>query len=347
MGGLYVGVQGYGYFRPGAHAAGRGGASFQPAVARSQAERGAAESSPTRSPEDAAKPEAERASAAVVDEEKDRHVVDGDAEPAEPEPAQVQVEEAAATGTPRESERSTPPPAPGGSHPAAQPTLPAPTPAAARVPAEKRLSTASGPVPPVEIDRAATGRKEVALTFDAGADWKPARQILEELAAEGVKSTFFLTGEWVTQNPKTTRRIAAEGHEVGNHSWDHPPFTRLTDEQIADQLRRTDAVIQETAGVSSHPYFRPPLGDRDPRVRKAIGDQGFFTIYWTLDSHDSVKKGITAAEIRDRVLSKVAPGSIVLMHCGSQATADALPEILKGLRARGLTPVTVSQLLAR
>jgi peptidoglycan-N-acetylmuramic acid deacetylase len=106
-------------------------------------------------------------------------------------------------------------------------------------------------------------------------------------------------------------------------------------------------VIQETAGVSSHPYFRPPLGDRDPRVRKAIGDQGYFTIYWTLDSHDSVKKGITAAEIRDRVLSKAAPGSIVLMHCGSQATADALPEIIKGLRARGLTPVTVSQLLAR
>lgn len=207
-------------------------------------------------------------------------------------------------------------------------------------------STEITPLPPTEIDRGSGLRKEVALTFDAGADWKPARQILDTLAQEGVKCTFFLTGEWVRRNPKTAQRIAAEGHEIGNHSWNHPAFTGLSDEAIRGQLRRTESIIRETAARSSHPYFRPPLGDRDSRVLKIVGEEGFFTIYWSLDSRDSVDKGITAEQIRDRVLGKAGAGSIVLMHCGSQASADALPEILAGLKSRGLVPVTISRLLA-
>lgn len=201
------------------------------------------------------------------------------------------------------------------------------------------------PVKPIEIDKGSGKRPEVALTFDAGSDWKPVKKILDALAGQGVKATFFLTGEWVKKNPKTTRLIVEAGHELGNHSWDHPPFTRLTDAQIQDQLRKTDEMIQEVAGRSTRPWFRPPLGDRDGRVRQLVSDAGYFTVYWTLDSRDSVDRGITSQQIRDRVLGKVAPGSIVLMHCGSQATADALPAILDGLRSRGLTNVPISRLL--
>jgi peptidoglycan/xylan/chitin deacetylase (PgdA/CDA1 family) len=201
------------------------------------------------------------------------------------------------------------------------------------------------PCPPIEVERGAGRRPEVALTFDAGADWKPVKQILAALAAEGVRSTFFLTGEWVQQNPKTARLIVEQGHEIGNHSWDHPAFTGLTNAQIQDQLRRTEAIIQETAGKSSRPFFRPPLGARDFRVRKAVGDEGFLTIYWSLDSRDAVDRGITAPQIQERVVGKSAAGSIVLLHCGSQATADAVPEILRGLKSRGLFPVTVGRLL--
>jgi peptidoglycan/xylan/chitin deacetylase (PgdA/CDA1 family) len=208
------------------------------------------------------------------------------------------------------------------------------------------VKTAFKALPPVEIDRGVARRHEVALTFDAGSDYRPVRKILETLAKDGTKCTFFLTGEWVQRNPKSTKRIAAEGHEFGNHSWNHPAFTGLSGPEIEDQLTRTEAIIQETAGKSTRPYFRPPLGARDSRVRKAVGSQGFLTVYWTLDSHDSVEKGITAEQIRDRVLGKITPGSIVLMHCGSQASADALSDILEGLKAKGLRPVTVSQLLA-
>jgi peptidoglycan/xylan/chitin deacetylase (PgdA/CDA1 family) len=199
----------------------------------------------------------------------------------------------------------------------------------------------------VEIDRAASGRSEVALTFDAGADWRPAKQIVQALADDGVRSTFFLTGEWVMENPKTTRLISEGGHEIGNHSWDHPDFTRLSDAAIRSQLERTEAAIQQATGRTSRPYFRPPLGARDDRVRRIVGEEGFLTIYWTLDSLDAVKKEISAAEVRDRVLHNAAPGSIVLLHCGSQATADALPEILQGLKQAGLTPVPLSDLLRK
>jgi peptidoglycan/xylan/chitin deacetylase (PgdA/CDA1 family) len=202
-------------------------------------------------------------------------------------------------------------------------------------------------VPAVEVSRGITGRREVALTFDAGSDYRPSKKILDTLAAAGVKCTFFLTGEWVEKNPRTAKRIADEGHEIGNHSWNHPAFTALRTSEIQEQLDRTDEVIVETTGRSSRPYFRPPLGARDERVRKIVGDDGYLTIYWTLDSWDSVRKGITAEQIRDRVLGKVQPGSIVLMHCGSQATAEALPEILEGLKARNLTPVTVSGILTQ
>jgi peptidoglycan/xylan/chitin deacetylase (PgdA/CDA1 family) len=201
------------------------------------------------------------------------------------------------------------------------------------------------PLPPTEIERGAGVRPEVALTFDAGADWKPVKRILEALAARNLKATFFLTGEWVEKNPKTSRLIAEQGHEIGNHSWDHPPFTRLGDEAIRDQLRRTEGAIRAVTGRSSRPYFRPPLGDRDPRVRSIVGEEGYLTVYWTLDSRDSVDRGITADQIRRRVLDKVAAGSIVLLHCGSQPTADALAPILDGLEARGLRQVTLSRLL--
>jgi peptidoglycan/xylan/chitin deacetylase (PgdA/CDA1 family) len=202
-------------------------------------------------------------------------------------------------------------------------------------------------MPAVEVARGVTGRREVALTFDAGSDYRPSKKILDTLAAAGVKCTFFLTGEWVEKNPRTVKRIAAEGHEIGNHSWDHPPFTSLNTSDIQEQLDKTEEVIVAATGRSSRPYFRPPLGARDERVRKVVGDDGYMTIYWTLDSWDSVRKGITAEQIRDRVLGKIQPGSIVLMHCGSQASADALPEILEGLKARNLTPVTVGGILTQ
>lgn len=274
-------------------------------------------------------------------------------------PAPPPVARVASTPAPRTAEPARPKPRPQ-EEPADEPavtvrTVPArpkppvaattePTPVTATVTPPPAPGTVN-PMPPTEIERGAGHRPEVALTFDAGSDWRPVKKILETLEAHQAKATFFLTGEWVEKNPKTTQLIAAAGHEFGNHSWNHPAFTRLPDSEIRDQVRRTDAKITEVTGKSSHPYFRPPLGDRDARVRRLIGDEGFLTIYWSLDSRDSVDKGITADTIRERVLGKSKAGSIVLLHCGSQASADALSGILDGFETKGLTQVPLSRLL--
>jgi peptidoglycan/xylan/chitin deacetylase (PgdA/CDA1 family) len=185
----------------------------------------------------------------------------------------------------------------------------------------------------------------VALTFDAGAGSGPTADILRALAAADRHCTFFLTGEWVAAHPQLARRIVTAGHELGNHTYTHRDLRRLSDAGVARELQRTDAIVREVTGQGTRPYFRPPFGARDPRVRRTAARRGYRCIYWTTDSLDSVRKQITPRQIERRVLARARPGSIVLMHCGSQATAAALPRVLAGLQHRGLRVVTVGELL--
>lgn len=197
-----------------------------------------------------------------------------------------------------------------------------------------------------EVDRGATQAKLVALTFDAGSSADPVPQILRTLAQREVHCTFFLTGQWIERYPEAARQIAEAGHELGNHSWSHPPFISLSEEQIREQLRRTEEIAQRVCGRGTKPLFRPPFGARDERVRSVVAEEGYLTIYWTIDSWDSVKKDITPQMIIDRVIRRIRPGAIVLMHCGSEATAQALPLLLDALEAQGYRVVTVGELLS-
>jgi peptidoglycan/xylan/chitin deacetylase (PgdA/CDA1 family) len=195
-----------------------------------------------------------------------------------------------------------------------------------------------------ELRQGREGSGKVALTFDAGASSKPTPSLLDVLHKNGVKATFFLTGKWVEQNPGLVKRIAADGHEIGNHTYSHPDLRRLSDDEIGDQLSRTESLVQQAAGVGTKPYFRPPFGARDERVLRVAAEDGYQCVYWTVDSWDAFKKGIQASEIDQRVLDRASGGSIVLMHCGSWPTVQALPEIIATLRARGYELVTVSEL---
>jgi peptidoglycan/xylan/chitin deacetylase (PgdA/CDA1 family) len=201
------------------------------------------------------------------------------------------------------------------------------------------------PVPRGEFERNPAASGTVALTFDGCYDDKPLPGILKALDHHGFKATFFIAGRFAQRYPSSVRRIADDGMELGNHSWNHPHFTRLTDAQIESQLSRTNALIEGLTGKKPN-LFRPPFGDRDDRVRRLAGQAGYTTVCWALDSWDSVKVGITPDEISQRVLARVKPGEVVLLHIGSQATADALEPILQGLDARGLRVVPVSELMA-
>ncbi len=200
---------------------------------------------------------------------------------------------------------------------------------------------------PGEIAHVAAASDKVALTFDAGASSVPTPAVLSALRAAGLRVTFFITGKWAEQNPQLVKQIRQDGHEIGNHTYSHPDLRRLSDTEIREQLIKTDDIVTRITGRPCDPYFRPPYGGRDNRVIRIASEMGYTTIYWSLDSWDAFKKNITSSEVKGRVLERIQGGDIVLMHCGSQATADALPSLIQELQSRGYQIVSVSELIGR
>ncbi|WP_269318319.1 LysM peptidoglycan-binding domain-containing protein [Exiguobacterium sp. KJ 601] len=192
-----------------------------------------------------------------------------------------------------------------------------------------------------------TTSKVVALTFDDGADGANTNKILDILAKNNVKATFFLTGSGANNHPQYIKNIAAKGHQLGNHSYTHPDFTKLTATQMKSELDRTEALTKSLTGKTTKPIFRAPFGAVNSTVLSGVGAAGYgYTIQWNIDTIDW--KGLTASQINTKVQTNIKPGSIVLMHTGAGApgTPLALPTMISQLKAKGYKFVTVSQLLA-
>jgi len=210
--------------------------------------------------------------------------------------------------------------------------------------AERSLESA-----PLLVQRGRADNPWVALTLDAGADAAPVPAMLRTLREHKVKITFFLTGKWIKDNPDLARTIVADGHEIANHSFTHPDMRHLSDDAILKELTDTEALLAETTGASSRPLFRPPYGAYDERVLRLVVGAGYLPIYWTLDSLDSVGEPKTPEFLFERVTAKLTPeklrGAIILAHCGSQPTADALPRILDRFAEMGFEVKKVSEIL--
>ncbi len=185
-------------------------------------------------------------------------------------------------------------------------------------------------------------RKEVALTFDDGPVAGITDALLHTLQKLGVKGTFFVIGRHVLQHPNITKRIAAAGMELANHSFTHPNLTRLTPEEIARQILETDAAVLDATGRLPR-YLRPPGGDWNPKVAAAAHQWGITPCMWSVDAWAAEEVGAYPA-IRT-VLQQVHPGAIILMHNGRLATIQALPTIVNALKKAGYRFVTVSRLL--
>lgn len=218
-------------------------------------------------------------------------------------------------------------------------------------PATPEPEPAASP-PAVTVRKGTTQRKAVALTFDAGSDAGYAADILDTLAANGITAAFGVTGKWVEQNPGLLQRIVKEGHVLINHTYDHASFTGastgkppLGKAERWDELDRTEALVQELAGATTKPYFRPPFGDYDDSVNADVGARGYaYNVMWTVDSFGW--KGITAEEIRARCLDLAEPGTIYIFHVGSASQdGPALQGIIDGLRAAGYEIVPLPDLL--
>lgn len=189
----------------------------------------------------------------------------------------------------------------------------------------------------------------VALTLDAGASAAPTAQMLDALKARGITITFFLSGDWIEKNPELTRRIVADGHEIGNHSVNHPDFRLLSDAEIVAQLDGMSDALFRVAGVRPAPFLRPPFGSYDERVLRVVIAHGYLPIFWTLDSLDAFGEVKTADYLVDRLTNTLTPdkrgGAILLAHCGNPSTAEALPRILDRFAQMGVTITTLSRVL--
>lgn len=195
-----------------------------------------------------------------------------------------------------------------------------------------------------ELIRGDPALRMVALTFDAGAGSGAVSELLDVLGDRGVRSTFFVAGAFADRYPDVVARIAADGHELANHSYSHPDFRTLGESQMRVELRRATASLEAAAGRPIAALWRPPFGARDDRVLGVVQEEGFRSVYWTFDSGDWLPHA-TTERIRAAVLRQAAPGAVVVHHVSPAATAEAMPAIVDELRGRGYLLVTVGEIL--
>ena len=184
--------------------------------------------------------------------------------------------------------------------------------------------------------------KIVALSFDAAWGNEDTQVLIDILEQYGVKTTFFVVGDWVDKYPESVQALAEAGNEVMNHSSSHAHFSALSTNEINADISACNDKIEAITGVRPT-LFRCPYGEYDDHVIKAVNALGMTAVQWDVDSLDW--KGISADQITRRVLDRVQPGSIVLFHNAAEHTPEALPKILESLLADGYRVVPVSQIL--
>jgi peptidoglycan-N-acetylglucosamine deacetylase len=200
----------------------------------------------------------------------------------------------------------------------------------------------------------AESSRVAALTFDDGPSAAYTPAILDILASKNVKATFFLTGQMAAAYPDIARRVADEGHEVGNHTYSHVNMIFLKAEALADEIDRGHRAVLDATGVKPV-LFRPPRGLFNNTVRQALLARGYRIILWSVSAADW--SALSAPLIAWRVRHFVRPGAVILFHDGGalvkntggkrDKTVAVLPGLIDYLRKRGYTLVTAGELASR
>jgi len=191
------------------------------------------------------------------------------------------------------------------------------------------------------VYKVATTEKKLAISFDAS--WGATRtdRILDILDKYEVKTTFFLVNIWLEDYPDKAKEIVARGHEIGMHSASHPDFTKLNEEQIKKELLDNQKMIRDITGFEAD-LFRPPYGAYNNKLIQLCNELNIYPIQWSVDSLDW--KSISTADMVKRV-TRADAGDIILFHNDGANTPDALVEILKNFKERGLKVVPISELI--
>lgn len=196
-----------------------------------------------------------------------------------------------------------------------------------------------------EVDHAATGRPQVALTFHGDGDPHLAQALLQEAEAGQARLTVLAVGRWLGDHPDMARRVLNGGHELGNHTENHVDISRLSPAAAFAEIEACAARLQKLTG-SPGVWFRP---SQTRHATPMLVDQARRAGYRTVLSYDVDPldyEDPSAAQITERLLAAVHPGAVVSMHLGHQHTVSALPAVLAGLKSRGLSAVTASELFS-
>lgn len=197
------------------------------------------------------------------------------------------------------------------------------------------------------VHQVSTQRKELAITFDDGPNEVYTPAILTMLSEVSGKATFYMIGEQMQANPEVVKAVAAQGHEIGNHTYSHPYLTRISPDECRVELKRTDALIHKLTG--KRPLtFRPPYLDYNEQVIAISKGEGYRMIgALNTESRDWEQPGVDYILVKS--LTCVGNGSILLFHDGygdRSQTLQAFGRLLRIVDERGYRLVTVSELLA-
>jgi peptidoglycan-N-acetylglucosamine deacetylase len=184
----------------------------------------------------------------------------------------------------------------------------------------------------------------IAMTFDDGPHSENTPRLLDLLKQRKIKVTFFIRGQFAALYPDIMKRMAAEGHEIGNHAWSHPYLQTMDEDGVAEELEKTHEIIVQLTGVTPK-IMRPPYGffTRN-QIFWASHKVGYKCILWSVDPTDWAV--FNATHVKSQILAHIVPGSIILSHDVHNTTVDAMPETLDALAAKGFQFVTVSDLVA-
>lgn len=192
--------------------------------------------------------------------------------------------------------------------------------------------------------KAETEERSIALTFNDGPDRLHTNAILDLLKEMNVKATFFVIGSKIEKNETLLKRIVAEGHMIGNHTFHHLDLTSLTTDEILQELDQTEKKIANTIGRKTK-MVRVPYHLMNDQIVQVLHDEGYHIIGWSLDAMDGVSEYQSNTE---HVVSEIRPGDIILHHDGIEQTNELLmqlPDEIKELKKRGYQFLTVPDLL--
>ena len=198
-----------------------------------------------------------------------------------------------------------------------------------------------------KYDYSNNGEKVVFLTFDDGTSTTVTPKILKTLKDENVKATFFVVGNYIETSPDLINRMVEEGHIVGNHTYHHPDMSKISDiTSFQKELEDLEALYQQTTGQEMQKLYRPPQGKFSESNLKQASELGYKTVFWSLAYVDwYVDNQPTREEALEKLLPRVHPGAVILLHSTSKTNAEILDEFLTTLEEQGYTFGTLNDIV--